>query len=1139
MTAGKVQPPSDVGPVPEVPDVELPGATAATIFVPAFLNSMPRWILTTRCGFQGFLRSILKNPGPEVRPTSCSALWPMPLPYPEVFKKGGSCGKNSHWKRLLSLQVATLDWLVLGSPGAAPPGIALCRPLNARQWSVVRMLEHLVQDGNTPNSVDSGDMGRAASKVEDYQDCLAALHRAIGSLQAYAGDYMSCGQSKPFTDQEGFGDDEVELGCGRIVGKLQRGVPISAKPLVADRLQFPEAPRFDPHPFFDEATTKRYDLPLTTGYKPEDVDTKPPHVQVRAGRTERIALYRKLAASKMIELVSKDDFFSDYRSGLFAVVKDSTRDRMVLDGRPANLLDRGQSRWVHAMANPAVLAQLYISPDRVLIMSGEDLKDFFYQFVVNRERTARNTLADQLTAKEVEIVFGTKPDGPGPFYIGLCSLAMGDLCACEFAQCSHTGLCLQHSVCKVNELLTLRGAVPRGLLQVGLVIDDLVIFEQILKKDLADAVNLGTESDKRISAVRGAYARSKLPFNPKKAFLKQSSARFWGVEVDGDKGLMRCASTRMWPACVITLRVCSLGLATVGLLEALAGTWVSLLGVRRKLFSLMHFVFEPLGISDQKLVVRLSDKLTSELISFVTLASLSVVNLRAAYADFVAATDASTGWLAAVRAKVPPAIVQELSRHCLRKGVWSRLLPVASEWKRAHGVLPEDEELPDHVFTVHPFWELMARGLDYETRWRAEVTRSCHINLLELRAYLREEKNICLSQRSVRVPFGIDSQVCLGAVVKGRAASACMNRMMKASIPYAIGSDVYSMYMYFPSSFNRADGPTRHRVPDPPDMLLPDWWQQLSEGVTSGFDFWLKKQAKPASMSEDLPFHLIAGSQDLDLKPNARVRHAEFEEKKANLNVGGRKQPGDAVVDISPQPSSSKSSLSAQSFRILNSFSKKQVLFADGVSDFLEAGAVDLYSGRMGVALAMLKAGCPWVVTFNWERDPEEDLLSEPLRSKIKFLIVDGAVRSFGAAPICSSFSVAITPPIRSYRFLRGIPGLNGKMRIKVQQGNSHNDYIADCVVLCLQHSVTYWVENPDTSWWWRQKRWRRYRDSDAASVFRCCFCRFGTAWRKGTRVATDNALAGMRMMCTCTHSFERHSSDEAYPMDACCSAIP
>ena len=361
-----------------------------------------------------------------------------------------------------------------------------------------------------------------------------------------------------------------------------------------------------------------------------------------------------------------------------------------------------------------------------------------------------------------------------------------------------------------------------------------------------------------------------------------------------------------------------------------------------------------------------------------------------------------------------------------------------------------------------------------------------------------------------RVPFGIDSQVCLGAVVKGRAASHALTRMMRASIPFCIGSDVYPMYMYYPSQFNRADGPTRDRLPDPPDLPMPLWWDQLSSGVVDGFEAWLRREANDrAAADDDLPFASISGSQELDLLPNSRVRHKRYLQKNASHDC---QKGGDQHAPMSMFPSS----LSKKALEILRSFSKRQVIFAEGVDDFLVPGALDLYSGRMGVAKCMARCGCPWIVTFDWERDSSEDLLSPTLQGKIKFLIGDGAVSSFGAAPICSSFSVAVTPPVRTSQFPRGRPGLSPGMRLKVQQGNQHNDFVADCIDGCIDHYVTYWVENPDCSWWWRQRRWRHQRASFSKRVFRCTFCRFGTAWRKATRVATDSALAGLRMLCTC-----------------------
>lgn len=85
-------------------------------------------------------------------------------------------------------------------------------------------------------------------------------------------------------------------------------------------------------------------------------------------------------------------------------------------------------------------------------------------------------------------------------WVGLSTLAMGDTMAVEFAQASHIGLCLRQGVGSASEFLTLHGSIPRGLLQVGIIVDDLIILEQVVKRVLdADEV---TESDARIVAAR-------------------------------------------------------------------------------------------------------------------------------------------------------------------------------------------------------------------------------------------------------------------------------------------------------------------------------------------------------------------------------------------------------------------------------------------------------------------------------------------------------------------------------------------------------------------------------------------------------------------------------------------------------------
>lgn len=212
---------------------------------------------------------------------------------------------------------------------------------------------------------------------------------------------------------------------------------------------------------------------------------------------------------------------------------------------------------------------------------------------------------------------------------------------------------------------------------------------------------------------------------------------------------------------------------------------------------------------------------------------------------------------------------------------------------------------------------------------------------------------------------------------------------------------------------------------------------------------------------------------------------------------------------------SGSSLLPREALDILYSFSRSQFFFKDHLS-FKFPGGLDLFSGRCGVAMQMITFGCPWVLTFDYERGPGQDLLDDELRRKLVRLLQLRAFGSFGAAPICSSFSIAITPPIRSARHPRGIRGLRASMRRKVAEGNSHNDFMKDLIDLCICLQVPFWLENPDGSWWWRQRRWRKYRDAKSPHLFRCCFCRFGTKWRKATRFATSTSLAGVTMWCQC-----------------------
>ena len=67
------------------------------------------------------------------------------------------------------------------------------------------------------------------------------------------------------------------------------------------------------------------------------------------------------------------------------------------------------------------------------------------------------------------------------------------------------------------------------------------------------------------------YKKVGLYAHPEKGFQDLSKASFWGADVDGDEGLVRGQVVRAISLCWVTSRVASMKVASVNLLEVLAG----------------------------------------------------------------------------------------------------------------------------------------------------------------------------------------------------------------------------------------------------------------------------------------------------------------------------------------------------------------------------------------------------------------------------------------------------------------------------------------------------------------------------------------------------------------------------------------
>ena len=629
----------------------VPGAEAPTFSVAGFWNSCPRLLTKYSAGLGAFLSSLC-----SIKPchrddddgTPSVVLWPIPMPYPEVFCSGKFTADG--WRPSVA---SAYNWLWLGRPSTAPGALRFGRKLKQRQWRVVKLLESLAEDGNSPLQVDAAMMGRVASKAENADKELASLHRAAAVLTGQGSDKM---YSRLNSGLGGLPSDAEydDFRFGVFEGCLKQEKFVAAKPVEADRLTFVGTPQFDPSDLFDQRTYEVYADPLQHAVVDENFE--PPLVKILATPDEKVKLLRKLATTGRLLLLSEQECDMKYSAGLFSVVKDLSKDRLILDARPSNGRERAVGTWTSTLASPSTLAQIELLPGEILLRSGQDLRDYFYQFRVTADRARRNCLAGVLGRSEIDAIFGV--DARPELTTGVAALntlAMGDCSACDFAQGAHLMLLLTCNAAFVPELLLGRKPPPRGLLSIEAVIDDLVMLERVLKRDLQQIKEgaVKTQADGRIKRALDGYSRAHLETNPKKAFHNTPLCSFWGIELDGERGVIRPSSSRLL-LIGITFRVCCLGLATCSLLQSLAGSWISVFLVRRRTMSSMNLIFDAIGCSENGgQVIRLSEELIDELFTYCFLGSLCWVNLRASTNGSIRATDASDWGMAGVCSEQP------------------------------------------------------------------------------------------------------------------------------------------------------------------------------------------------------------------------------------------------------------------------------------------------------------------------------------------------------------------------------------------------------------------------------------------------------------------------------------------------------
>ena len=362
----------------------------------------------------------------------------MPLPYfgasaeREKLCERLPSGRADHALHVaVNLVVAALSWLHLGRPRRAPDEIRGSLSLDDEQLAHVGRLEEMLRAVVCHSPVSAEDMGRVVSKIENLEDIASELRTRTERVAFLCKGYgPTCSSARAA--------DPVELDfVSEAHGDGAKSM--TAKPVVASRLEFGKPPKFDPARFMDALSLDRYLNALDHAVPEELCPEPPPKARIMASQTEKLGLFKKLDESKRLRFLPASSTRKTCLNGLFAVPKSLTADRMILDARGPNLLEAGLNRWTQSLGCAEALLQLRLADNEILVLSGADLKDYYYHYIISHQRLVRNALAGLVsedTARSFSC-FEERLSGRGPYRAALNSMAVGDLNSVEFGQLAH------------------------------------------------------------------------------------------------------------------------------------------------------------------------------------------------------------------------------------------------------------------------------------------------------------------------------------------------------------------------------------------------------------------------------------------------------------------------------------------------------------------------------------------------------------------------------------------------------------------------------------------------------------------------------------------------------------------------------
>ena len=135
-----------------------------------------------------------------------------------------------------------------------------------------------------------------------------------------------------------------------------------AKEIAPHRISFKtKKPCFDPRKLFQGSTLEAYDDPSVLATEAKAVHL--PRARVRATTKNKMGLFQLLDGVGRLAIFTTTMILNMLLvNGLFAVIKDALKDRLILDARVPNLHEIGLKHWTRTMASIFPLLGFWLRP---------------------------------------------------------------------------------------------------------------------------------------------------------------------------------------------------------------------------------------------------------------------------------------------------------------------------------------------------------------------------------------------------------------------------------------------------------------------------------------------------------------------------------------------------------------------------------------------------------------------------------------------------------------------------------------------------------------------------------------------------------------------------------------------------------